>query len=530
MIRRYVNPGPHDLQQALNSEIFVDKTGILAEFNQLIGTNDNYVAMSRPRRFGKSYVGRMMCAYYCCAQDTRSMFDGLEISRAASFEEHLNKYNVIILDLNEFFRKYSQKPEKTLSAAFKAIIKELKACVPDADIDDDMPLADAIFSAYSVTERKFVFFIDEYDVIFRESTSQKLYAEYLDFLSSLFKSLSMRQCFAFVLLTGILPIIKEKAQSKLNEFREVTFLRSGKLAKYMGFTEEECRALCERYGMDMSECVSWYDGYKLDEGVSVLAPMSVVQAMRNGDYAPYWASTSSYEVVLDVVSLGLPMVKEKVLQLLAGESVPVNILLYNNTMTDFHTADDVLTYCIHLGYLGYDQAEKTCFIPNNEVRREWQSVVTRMDDMSYLVRMLEDSRALLRSTIARDEQAVAEYLDRAHDTVPAQKYSNEAALQMAIGQAYYYAQGSYTLFRELPTGKGFADLAFLPRIPSPDRPALVVELKADGTTAQGAIDQILARQYGSNLLHYMGNMLLVGVTYNKDTRKHQCKIVPFEVK
>ncbi len=524
---RYVNPSNFLLRAEKNSKIWVDKTGILSNLNNVINTNDNYVAMSRPRRFGKSYVGSMMCAYYSVGCDSHELLADTEIAKVPSYEEHLNKYNFIYIDLNDFVRK-NIREESIIEYLQKTIVSDIISENPDAKLSNKMALSDAIFEVYKSTGRKFVIFIDEYDVIFREFKNEQLHEQYLTFLSDNFKSKSMCECFALVYVTGILPIIKDRTQSKMNEFKEITFLRSGDFSQYMGFTEEETKALCEKYEMDFNQCLEWYDGYRLDGGISVLSPKSVVEAMLAKKYCSYWSETSTFKVVLDVVTLLIPGIKDLVLRLLAGEQIKIDVENYDNTAdaSKFTSADQVFTFCTHLGYLAYDQDQKACYIPNNELRNQWRLVAKNMDDLKAIASSLEDSQSLLDATIRRDAKAVAEGLCRAHNTVPALKYSNEAALQMAIGWAYYYAQGAYTIFRELPTGTGYADVVFLPKIPSPAHPAIVIELKVEGT-AETALKQIEEKHYGADFFHYSGNMLLVGVSYNKENKKHSCEIKQF---
>lgn len=292
----------------------------------------------------------------------------------------------------------------------------------------------------------------------------------------------------------------------------------------MGFTEEETRKLCKDFNMDYDECKLWYDGYTLKKDTSILAPMSVVQAMLRGSYADYWSQTSTFAVVTDVIKYSKFDLTDIILRLVKGESVKVDVSTYTNTFTEFSNTDDVLTFCILLGYLCYDAKRKRCTIPNAEVRKQWMHVAASLEGTSAVGQLLKESEDLLQATIEGDTAEVAAGLGRAHSVVATSKgYNNENAFQAAISYAYYYAQNAYTLFKELPTGKGFADVAFLPKYPSLGYPAFVMELKVD-QAADTAMKQIEERKYGADMLHYRGNMKLVAVNYDAKTKTHTCEI------
>ncbi len=99
---RFVNPDNSAFQVALNSKIYVDKTGLIKYTNSVLDTMDGYICNSRPRRFGKSYTANMLAAYYSKGCDSETMFSGLEISLDPAFREHLNKYDVIHIDIQWF--------------------------------------------------------------------------------------------------------------------------------------------------------------------------------------------------------------------------------------------------------------------------------------------------------------------------------------------------------------------------------------------------------------------------------------------
>ena len=354
---------------------------------------------------------------------------------------------------------------------------------------------------------------------------ETLFNEYLSFLNGLFKSDTLRPAISLAYLTGILPVVRDKIQSKLNNFREYTVLSAGPLAEFIGFTSEEVKEKCEENGIDFEECRRWYDGYR-QQGIVIYNPESVVRCIEEQFFSSYWGQTSSYEAVSDRIRQNFEGTKESVIRMLSGENIDVNVTRYLNTMTSFRTKDDLFTYLIHLGYLAYDREEGTCRIPNREVRQEWFNAIE--DDAEYKEtnRIIKASKALLERTWQKDEDAVAAALDLSHIHVTGNRsYNNEDALQSAIYLAYIYALNRYTVIKEMTTGKGFADVVFIPFYEGD--PAMIIELKRNGS-AESAIGQIRDRQNFESLSHYQGNLLFVGINYDEQGKTHSCRIESFE--
>ena len=216
--------------------------------------------------------------------------------------------------------------------------------------------------------------------------------------------------------------------------------------------------------------------------------------------------------------------KSDIVRMLGGEQVKVNTLSFRNDMRNLAGKDDVFTLLVHLGYLGYDAETEKAFIPNREILREFENAMS-VSGWPEVMRVLKASEELLADTIAGREERVAEGLDRAHTEVASiLTYNDVSSLGCAIGLAYYSARKDYRIIREFPAGKGFADMVFLP-LPHTDKPALVVELKYD-KTAETAIQQIKDRHYTQALDGYIGEIVLVGINYDKGNRDkpHSCII------
>ena len=519
----YLNPGNENFSETTRSKIYVDKTPMIAVMNDVMRTADKYVCVSRPRRFGKTIAGNMLSAYYSKGCDSRALFAPYRISRDPSFETNLNRLNVIKIDMNSEYQNERDK-DRLLDNLQDSILAEFAAQFPDISFDKNDSVGKCILKTYAQKGEKFVIIIDEYDVLVRENVSQKLFGQYLGFLNGLFKSDTLRPAVALAYITGILPVVRDRIQSKLNNFHEYTILDAGRLAEFVGFTAPEVQALCREHGANFEEYKRWYDGYS-QRGYEIYNPESVVKSLAGGRCESYWGKTSTYAVIADRIRGDFDGIRDDVVRMLAGESVDVNVTMYMNTMTEFTGKDDVFTYLIHLGYLAYDREEETCRIPNREVQQEWKNAVSVVENQKVTDQIIKASKKLLAETLKLNSDAVAKSLDESHIHVTSNRsYNNEDALQSAIYLSYIYALNKYTIVKEMTTGKGFADVVFIPFVPG--IPAMIIELKRNGSP-DSAIAQIREKRYFDSLSAYSGDMLFVGVNYDEGTKKHECRIEQF---
>ena len=513
----YLNPSNVDFYNAVNhSQIYVDKTELIKYTNKVLFGEQKFICVSRPRRFGKSMAANMLTAYYSSGCNSKEMFSRLKIADSESFEKHLNKYNVIRLDIQKFANK-TETVSDMLKLLQKRVINELGKTFEISDGETDLPFVlEEVFDSY---QQPFVFIIDEWDCVLRDKKNsgeeQKIY---LNFLCDLFKGQS---CVALAYMTGILPIKKYGKHSAINMFTEIAMTNPRELAEYTGFTETEVKLLCEEYKMPFDETKRWYDGYNL-KGVSIYNPRSVVMSMTGHDYDNYWTSTETYEALKIYIEMNFDGLKDTIIELLSGEKVVIDTTTFTNDMVTFVTKDDVLTLLIHLGYLTYDFYTKEVSIPNYEISEQFASTI-KVIGWSEVADSLKQSDELLKATLNYNEEKVAELIDKAHsDNTSILKYNDENSLTCVISLAYYSARKTYTIERELPAGKGYADLVFRPR-KSNSNPAIIVELKYD-KSAEGALEQIRKKHYTDCLKDYSGEILLVGINYDKNDKCHTCKI------
>ena len=516
----YINLGNAGFQRVRNSE-YVDKSGLIAIVNSTLFTERSFSCVSRSRRFGKSIAAKMLCAYYDHSCDSRALFADLEIASDPSFEKHLNKYPVIFLDLTSFI---SERDDDNIVDKMDAmLLADVVKAYPDVAAEDGDRLMDYLLRVTDAKGAQFIFIIDEWDAICREyAPGTEVMDRYVGWLRRMFKSMDGVRVFAGVYMTGILPVKKYKTQSAMNNFIEYSMVEPRKMASYFGFTKVEVKTLAEKHGMDFDELEKWYDGYQIGDELSIFNPNSVMQAIDAGRCRSFWASTSSYDTVAHYIQMNYEGLKDDVVRMLAGERCAVDPTGFQNDMSVIQSKDDVLTVLIHLGYLSYDWKESECYIPNKEVGGEMVNAV-KLNNWSHVANAIEKSKQLLRATIEGNEEAVARGVDVAHDeNTSILSYNDENSLACVLSLAYYYASNDYIIHRELASGKGFADLVLIPR-KNVASPAIVIELKYD-KAVNTAIEQIKQRQYPAKVSQYTDNLLLVGITYERDTKQHRCCI------
>lgn len=394
---RFVNPDNSAFQVALNSRIYVDKTGLIEYTNSVLDTTNAYICNSRPRRFGKSYAANMLAAYYSKGSDSEKMFSGLNISKDAYFKKHLNKYDVIHIDI-QWFLANCEDAEKVVPFITQSVLDELRNIYPEVLPQTVITLSDALSRVKDRTGQKFVVIIDEWDAIIRDDTiTEKIQDEYLNFLRGMFKGVEPTKYIQLAYLTGILPIKKEKTQSAVNNLDEFTMLQADELAPYIGFTEEEVKELCKKYGRDFDKVKKWYDGYLLN-GYQVYNPKAVVSIMTKGKFRSYWSETGSYEVVVPLICMNYDGLKNAIIGILSGSEVRVNTATFKNDPSKIQNRDDVITYLIRLGYLEYNEDSESAFVPNEEIRQELSTAV-KSSNWDEMIAFQNESRNLLNISV-----------------------------------------------------------------------------------------------------------------------------------
>ena len=333
----------------------------------------------------------MVCAYYDRTV-ADEVFDGLAIAASPDFARYRGACDVLRINMQEFLSR-AQDVSGLLSRLRRIVLRDLLRAYPDVDYFDREDLVECMQDIYQETHRPFVIVIDEWDCIFREyphdTAAQR---KYLDFLRDWLKD---KAYIGLSYMTGILPVKKYGTHSALNMFTEYSMENPGPFAPYVGFTGDEVRHLCAEYGMDFGECCAWYDGYSFPNCQHVFSPKSVVEAMLRREYDDYWTKTETYEALKVYIDLNEGGLRDAIVKMMAGGRQKINTLTFQNDMTTFTSADDVMTLLVHLGYLGYDRREEEVFIPNNEILREYIAATKQGEEWQIVSRAVRASDDLL---------------------------------------------------------------------------------------------------------------------------------------
>ena len=521
----YLNVGNESFQESLNSLIYVDKSPLIEILNKSIKTKNKYFCLSRPRRFGKSVTAQMICSYYAKGQDCSPLFDDLKIASFDDYKKHLNQYDVISINISDEFSRASHNVKSMTDILTKSIVRELKEEYPNCVISSPEFLDLTLQEVYNYSKVPFVFVIDEWDCIMREKKEDPdSLKQYLEWLKAIFKD---KPYVGLAYMTGILPVKKYGSHSALNMFTEYSMTEPLNLGQYIGFTENEVKDICKQHDVAFNQMQQWYDGYSFKDVPHIYNPNSVVNAATYKKFISYWTGTETFESLKSYIDMNMEGLRDDIVKLIAGEDVIVDVSTFSNDMVTFHSKDDVLTLLIHLGYLaikGSTNLGVIVHIPNEEIKLEFKTCVKNNNRYAGVYDLIKNTDVLLNDIWSLNSEAVAKIFDEAHqDHTSILTYNNENSLANVIAISLFLSTtNTYNVVRELPTGKGYADLVYLPK-PGVNKPALLIELKFD-KSAQTAITQIKEKNYLQFFKDYKGEVILVGINYSKGTKTHQCII------
>ena len=535
------------LANSKNKYLFVDKTDFIEHINERINEDNRFLAVTRPRRFGKTVTAHMLSAYYSKGYVGQNIFDKLEIANKPSFVEHLNKYNVLYIDMNSIKDKYiSYKADSSfyiegiddlVDFLQFIVVHELKQNQEYADQINNAPLVGkkSLLSALEVvckyTSEKFIFIMDEWDLICREYRNEPVLLEkFIEVMRGLFKSDGGQACFALVYLTGILPIKKYNSQSALNVFKEYNMLTPEPYEAYFGFTEDEVAEIVKSLNCTLShqELKKWYEGYKLN-GIDIYNPNSVVSAVSDGKCKSYWSRTSSNEEVVRLINMDFDGIKNDVMNLIEGARVVFDFSNFQNDMVTINNKNDVFSLLVCLGYLGCsdvggDGNYKQAYVPNKEIKYALMGII-KGQEWFERIENIKRSESLLKAILELDATTVATLIQDVHNSpaVSLLDYNDEESLTYCVMTGLLWSTlGKYITRREEQAGKGRADLVYEPML-NGTTPLILIEFKYDGS-AEEAIAQIKKQEYFKRYSGQYRNIIIVGINYCTKTKNHQCLI------
>jgi len=507
--------------EAYNSDYFVDKTELISKINKLISTNSKFLCITRPRRFGKTINAMMLETYYSKNVNSKEIFDKLKISKSDTYEQHLNKHNVVYLQLNELPNVSSNVTYDDFINRYKNLLfKDIEELWPNINIDKNSALSDVFSKISTETGEGFIFIIDEWDFIFNNNLFLKEDRDkYLLFLKDLLKD---RPYVELCYMTGVLPIVKYCIGSALNMFQEFTFLNDNIYHTYYGFTTEEVENLCSKQDkITMKDLKEWYDGYKI-QNIDLYNPRSVISALTRGICQSYWTNTGPMDEIIYHINQNIEEVKNDVVQMVSNIPVEIRLKGYSAEQLTLETRNQILSAMTVYGFLTYH--EEVLEIPNKELMIKFDDALEdkSMNEVSKLVLRSDE---MLKATIRQDVDKMAEIIQEAHDlNIPIIKYNDENSLACVISLVYLSARSKYKIVREMPAGIGFADFIFYPKDIS--KPSFIIELKRNSTSEE-ALKQIFEKRYDLALKDYTGLKLAIGISYDSNLKKHYISIKTF---
>lgn len=512
-------------------EYFVDKSEILEELFPVLNTENRFVCITRPRRFGKTAAANLISSFFSRGCDSRELFFRLKIKDNPYFEEHINRHNVIFIDFSKM-PFLCEDYNTYISAVVKKLMKDLAEQYPQCGVTETDAPWDALEMIRSKTGERFIFVMDEWDFIFHDNTfDEKDQFKFLRFLQNLLKSQAYVE---MAYMTGILPIAKYSSGSPLNMFNEYTMADTGiaRFSTCFGFTDKEVLDLYQKYsavtekaGFSFQELKIWYDGYQTADGESVYNPRSVIRALSENHLGTYWSSTGPYDEIFFYINHNLHEVKEDIVRMVAGEWIEVSIKNFTAETMELHSREDIFSAMLVYGMLTHKDGKIA--IPNKELMLKYEEVLQRRE-MGYIAKLAKRSQEMLHATLQGDTRTMEEILSLAHDTeIPILNYSSESDLSALVNLVYLSARDSYRIEREDRAGKGYADFIFYP-IP-PVETALILELKVDAEP-ETALEQIQEKKYALRLKEMTGErkvkgrVLAAALTYDRKTKTHRCAV------
>lgn len=521
-----------DYREMVSDLYFVDKSMLITELIPALEKKNRYFCISRPRRFGKSVMANMIGAFFGKSTDSSELFDQLAISKQEKYRTHLNQHNVIYIDFSRMsencgsYRSYISRIQNGLK-------EDIIAEYPDLALDPQKAVWDNLQQIFEKRGEKFIFIMDEWDAIFHKSFIQEADKEtYLEFLRNLLKG---QVYVELAYMTGILPIAKYSSGSELNMFLEYDMATKKKFSEYFGFLDSEVDSLFEAYlhntadpEVSRENLRVWYNGYCTASGKRLYNPRSVVCALTDNELSNYWTSSGPYDEIFYYIRNNIEGVREDLALMTAGERIRIVLQGYAAAETALDTKNQIYSAMVVYGLLTYEDG--AVFIPNKELMDKYNELLLTNDSLGYVHRLVKASEKMLSATLSGDTKTMAEILKFAHDTEsPILSYNSEIELSAVVNLVYLAARDRYRVEREDKAGEGFVDFIFYPE--NRNAAGIILELKMDSTPEE-ALQQIIAKNYILRFegkigekAKYQGKILGVGISYNKKTKVHGCKVI-----
>ena len=522
---------PYDrYKTVMKGPYFVDKTEILEELIPALEQEQRLFCITRPRRFGKTVMANMIAAFFSNTGEP-SLFENLSAAKQEQYRKHVGQHDVIYIDFSEMPRE-CHAYQDYITRIQDGLVRDIQEAYPELKIEKSAAVWDILSLVFDKTGHKFIFVMDEWDAVFHMSfITERDRENYLLFLKLLLKGKSYVE---LAYMTGVLPISKYSDGSELNMFLEYNMATRVRFSEYFGFTDEEVDTLYQRYlsrtkkpQITRESLREWYDGYHTAAGERLYNPRSVVCALTDNQLSNYWVSSGKYDSIFTYIRYNVDQIQNDLALMFAGEKIPSGIQEYAATAQELKTKEEIYSAMVVYGLLTYDNG--MVFIPNKELMGSYAAMMKKETSLGYVYRLANISSQMLQATLAGDTDTMTRIIQYAHNTeVPILSYNNEVELSAIINLVYLAARDQYRVEREDKAGKGYVDFIFYPI--RHDQDCIILELKVDHTPEE-AVAQIKEKQYAlrfkgklSEGERYTGRILAVGISYDKETKEHSCKV------
>ncbi len=499
---------------------FVEKSLLINVTNNNLDKEDSkFMCVTRPRRFGKTLALVMLNAYYSKGENSKEVFDRYKISNSPNYLKHLNKHNVFVLDIGSVYCQ-GYRDENPFIYLEDCLLDDLKEEFKNVDLDN-CSFKDALIKVNKITKEKFIFLMDEWDCILRDAPNTKLEEYFVSFFGTLLNDKEARSTIELFYMTGILPTkYYEKFTSSIYIFNDYSTLFPKGTEEFIGYTESELEMLCKKNDCDFEKFKYWYKGYNFN-GLTIYNPFSVNDALDDNKLSDRWIDSCSIESLSNPLNIGDDKLKEIVAFLIIDEPIHLDIPDDISEIVNSKTKEAVLIKLIHLGYLTYDLKSKECRITDYEIKIRFDSVVWELKWKELSVPIDDNSRDLYDYTLKGYTNYINEILDQNFNSIiQISEKVKENIFKFILRLSYFYSNHRYK-FDFIELNDKDSVLVFIPLYES--YISMIIQYKVDDKI-EDSINQIKQKDYLSKFTGYKGKVLLVGITFDSSTLKHESKI------
>lgn len=532
---RSIGIGYQDFETVRRDNCFyIDKTQFIQEWWE---ERDIVTLITRPRRFGKTLTMSMVEKFFSVNYaDGGELFEGLKVWKYEKFRKLQGTYPVIFLSFADVKETTYQQVRKKMCSIIQAIYDQYRFLLEgellnknekqnfqmiSADMEDYMAsgalkaLSGYLFRYYG---KRVIILLDEYDTPMQEAYVNGYWQELVSFTRSLFNStFKTNPYLERAIMTGITRVSKESIFSDLNNLEVVT-TTSKKYEDCFGFTEEEVFTALDEYGLpDKKEEVKrWYNGFTFGNKTDIYNPWSFSNYLDKRQFAPYWANSSSNNLVGKLIREGSKDLKTSFQCLLTGNTITTELdeqIAYDQLDDDEQAVWSLL---LASGYLKM-KSLKTCLTDFGDWRQEYELELTNFEVKLMFRNMVRKwfSRAasvyndFIKALLIGDLKAMNTYMNKValatfsyFDTgkSPSEGEPERFYHGFVLGLMVELAD-RYILTSNRESGFGRYDVILEPRKPGDD--GIIMEFKVQdkgdekelGDTVKAALEQIERQKY-----------------------------------